>query len=303
MYYRSHRLQSFKLLRLLAGLCAAGLGALAAESISIEAEVRAVDLASRSFELKLLRADPGAGLPAEPGILRAQVGPGDLELGYVSRPIRAEAVYYNQAWHLEQVFPTDAPAQWRAANAQLRRETEALRRGSFLKAGSLIPDFGLIDQQGNFLRAGALRGKAFVLNFIFTRCQAPTMCPASTLRMAQLQQLAPAAGLEQLHFVSLSFDPEYDSPGVLRQYAAGYGIEFDNFHLLTGPRQVVEDLLRQFGILTRQEDGTINHTMATLLVDAEGRVAFRKEGASWTVAEFLAAAQQLEDSGHSGPGN
>jgi protein SCO1/2 len=56
---------------------------------------------------------------------------------------------------------------------------------------------------------------------------------------------------------------------------------------------VVDDLLRQFGILTMEEDGTINHTMATLLVDANGRVAYRKEGATWTTDEFLKAAEEM----------
>ena len=55
----------------------------------------------------------------------------------------------------------------------------------------------------------------------------------------------------------------------------------------------MDDLLRQFGILTVEEDGTINHTMATLLIDQNGRVAFRKEGSSWTVKEFLKEAREL----------
>jgi protein SCO1/2 len=63
--------------------------------------------------------------------------------------------------------------------------------------------------------------------------------------------------------------------------------------LTTDSQTVVDDLLRQFGILTMEEDGTINHTMATLLVDANGRVAFRKEGSSWEVQEFLEAAKKL----------
>jgi len=58
-------------------------------------------------------------------------------------------------------------------------------------------------------------------------------------------------------------------------------------------QELVDDLLRQFGILTMEEDGTINHTMATLLVDANGRVAFRKEGTKWSVKEFLKEAAQL----------
>ncbi len=56
---------------------------------------------------------------------------------------------------------------------------------------------------------------------------------------------------------------------------------------------MVDDLRRQFGILIMEEDGTINHTMATLLVDANGRVAFRKEDSKWAVKEFLKAAKKL----------
>ena len=77
------------------------------------------------------------------------------------------------------------------------------------------------------------------------------------------------------------------------QYADGYGMESENFHLLTMSQSVVDDLLRQFGILTMEEDGTINHTMATLLVDANGRVAYRKEGATWSTKDFMEAATKL----------
>jgi protein SCO1/2 len=66
-----------------------------------------------------------------------------------------------------------------------------------------------------------------------------------------------------------------------------------NFHLLTINQTVVDDLLRQFGILTMEEDGTINHTMATLLVDTNGRVAYRKEGATWSTKDFMEAATKL----------
>jgi len=99
--------------------------------------------------------------------------------------------------------------------------------------------------------------------------------------------------LKGLHFVTITFDPEFDSPGILRQYADGYEIEHDNFHLLTATQTLVDDLLRQFGILTMDEDGTINHTMATLLIDANGRVAFRKEGSTWSVKEFIKEAKEL----------
>ena len=93
--------------------------------------------------------------------------------------------------------------------------------------------------------------------------------------------------------MTITFDPEFDSPGILRNYAKNYGLENENFHLLTSTQETVDDLMRLFGILTIEEDGTINHTMATLLVDANGRVAFRKEGSQWTADEFLKEIEAL----------
>jgi len=119
------------------------------------------------------------------------------------------------------------------------------------------------------------------------------MCPASSIRMADMQDASREAGLNDLQFVSITFDSAFDSPGILNQYADGYGMESENFHLLTMNQTVVDDLLRQFGILTMEEDGTINHTMATLLVDANGRVAFRIEGATWSTKDFMEAASKL----------
>ena len=55
----------------------------------------------------------------------------------------------------------------------------------------------------------------------------------------------------------------------------------------------IEDLMRYFGIITIEEDGTINHTMATLLIDQKGRIHYRKEGSVWKVDDFLARAQEI----------
>ena len=132
-----------------------------------------------------------------------------------------------------------------------------------------------------------------VINFIFTRCQAMEMCPASTMRMSLLQDKAREMGLDGLHLLSITFDPEYDSPGILKQYAKSYDIEFDTFTLMTAKPLWVEDLMRYFGIITMEQDGTINHTMATLLIDQKGRIHYRKEGSVWKVDDFLTRAQEL----------
>ena len=265
----------------------------AVHAATIEGRVLKVLSDIRSLELELTESADAKLLAGSTHIFR--VGAGDLTIGYADRMIKANAAFYGKQWHLEQLFPIDGlgAKAARDVNHQLNLATAAMSRRKYLKLGEYIPNFAMIDQHGEFLQIRQLQGKPFVLNFIFTRCTVPTMCPASSTRMADMQDAAREAGLEGLQFVSITFDPAFDSPGILKQYAEGYGMESENFHLLTYDQLVVDDLLRQFGILTMEEDGTINHTMATLLVDTNGRVAYRKEGATWSVKEFMEAATKL----------
>ena len=265
----------------------------AIHAASIEGRVLKVLSDTRSFELELTQSADAKFEVGSTHIFR--VGLGDLMIGYTGRMIKANAAYYSKQWHLEQIFPVDGlgAKAARDVNHQLHQATAAMSRRKYVKTGEYIPNFAMIDQHGEFLQIRQLQGSAFVLNFIFTRCTVPTMCPASSTRMADMQDAAREAELKGLHFVSITFDPDFDSPGILNQYADGYGMESENFHLLTMSQIVVDDLLRQFGILTMEEDGTINHTMATLLVDANGRVAYRKEGATWSTKDFMDAATKL----------
>jgi protein SCO1/2 len=162
-----------------------------------------------------------------------------------------------------------------------------LGRNAFRDVGDSLPPFALYNQNGQLVRPSSLRGQWLVINFIFTRCTNPTMCPASSMRMVQLQKAVKQAGLPNVTLVTVSFDPEHDTPGALRQYADGYGMDLANFQLLTGPADEMQEALQQFGILIKQENGTLVHTMATLIVSPEGRITYRKPGELWTVKEFL----------------
>ena len=269
------------------------LAIISVHAVSIEGRVLKVMSDTRSFELELAQSADAKLKVGNRHIFC--VGSGDLTIGYVGRMIKANAVYYGKQWHLEQIFPIDGlgAKAARDVNHQLHQATATMSRRRYLKLGEYIPNFAMINQHGEFLQIRQLQGKPFMLNFIFTRCTVPAMCPASSTRMADMQDAAREAELKDLHFVSITFDPDFDSPGILNQYADGYGMESENFHLLTISQSVVDDLLRQFGILTIEEDGTINHTMATLLIDANGRVAYRKEGATWSTEDFMEAAIKL----------
>ncbi|WP_269526635.1 SCO family protein [Coraliomargarita parva] len=270
------------------------LSVLTAHAAMVGGRVLEVQPDSRTYKVELTLSKADAFKTGD--TVEFKVGMGDAGIDYTGRLIQAEAVEYGGRWNLEKIFPVDGDGSkaYRDVNARLHQETATMSRRKFTRQGDFIPDFAGIDQHGKFVQIRELRGHPFILNFIFTRCQMPTMCPASTTRMSAMQDKARELGMEDLHFVTVTFDPAYDSPGILKQYAEGYGIEDDgSFYLLTGTEDLLDDLLRRFGILTVEEDGTINHTMATLLVDAQGRVAYRKEGSSWTTEEFLEEAKKL----------
>ena len=113
------------------------------------------------------------------------------------------------------------------------------------------------------------------------------MCPAATARLVRLRRELQEGGIEGFHIVSITFDSDYDTPGILNEYGTQRGIDFSAHSLLTGDQAAIEDLMQQMGILILADGDTLDHTMATLLVDETGKIVFRKNGSRWTTQEFL----------------
>jgi protein SCO1/2 len=105
--------------------------------------------------------------------------------------------------------------------------------------------------------------------------------------MAETQKLARAAGVSRIQFVSITLDPAYDTPGVLREYADDRGIDTSNFSFLTGPESAIRDLLTQFGVIAQFRGNILDHTLATLLIDEKGRIAWRADGSQWMPKDFV----------------
>jgi protein SCO1/2 len=115
------------------------------------------------------------------------------------------------------------------------------------------------------------------------------MCPASSACMKQLgDALAKMPGAADVRLLTITFDPETDTPGVLRSYADGYGIDHARHRFLTGDAGQIKDLMRHYGIQTLRDDGTIVHNAALIVISPEGRIAYRSEGPSFD-AEGIAA--------------
>ncbi len=225
----------------------------------------------------------------------AEATRGDLRIAREGSSIRGEIFPYREGWRIEAVWPND-PMQnsiIERIGRRLRNDTEIRSPRPFRGIGESIPRFALFRQDGTVFESRSLRGNAAVINFIFTRCLDPNMCPAATKRMVRLQEAVREAGISDVEFVSITLDPEYDTPGIFAEYARSHGVSGDNFHFLTGPVQIVEDLKNQLGVLAEpDENEIIRHTLVTILVDPKGTIVYQVPGSFWSVEDFLARIER-----------
>lgn len=193
-------------------------------------------------------------------------------------------------WRLENIWPDDKPAAAAIAaqGAALRQDTLIRGQSAYREVGEKMPDFALYDQEGRVVQSARFRGKQVMLNFIFSRCPVATMCPASTLKMMGTQKLARETGVANIEFVSITLDPAYDTPAVLKEYATTRGIDPTNFSFLTGPENAIKDLLTQFGVIAEFDGALLKHTLSTLLIDENGRITHRADGSAWEPQDFVA---------------
>ena len=103
-----------------------------------------------------------------------------------------------------------------------------------------------------------------------------------------LFDVAKEAGVAGVEFVSITLDPAFDTPGVLKEYAVARGIDTRNFSFLTGPETAIKDLLVQFGVIAEFEGDLLKHSLATLLIDPTGKIIHRADGSQWEPSEFVA---------------
>lgn len=164
---------------------------------------------------------------------------------------------------------------WLLAILALAACDRGARAGHELGVIGLVPDVAFTDQAGIHLRTADLAGRVLIANFIFTRC--PTVCPVTSLKMKRLgDQLA---GEPRVALVSISVDPEHDTPAVLSAFAARYGADPARWRFLTGEagavRQAVEKGFK-LAVERRGElpDGTpdIVHDLHFVLIDRRLRI-------------------------------
>jgi protein SCO1 len=156
------------------------------------------------------------------------------------------------------------------------------------------PPFTLTSQDGKPVALSDLRGKVVAVTFIYTGC--PDICPLLTQKMVDVQDALGADFGAKIAFVSISLDPERDTPEVLKDYAQFWGANLAGWSFLTGSPEAVRDVTRRYGVFfAKKEDGSVDHTQLTSLIDADGQLRVQYLGARFDPEEFRQDLMSLVD--------
>lgn len=147
-----------------------------------------------------------------------------------------------------------------------------------LNVGDPVPDFQLTDQLGQTIRLSQLRGKIVVVNFLYTRCPLPDVCPRLAASFALIQRRLESRMGNDLVLLSITVDTDYDTPNILAEYAKRWGAGSHGWHFLTGDVAKAAALL---GEVYWTDEGSIGHNSTTTIIDRTGKVAAAVEGTSW----------------------
>ncbi len=150
-----------------------------------------------------------------------------------------------------------------------------------IEIGAPMPDFTLTDQLGRAVRLSAFRGAVVAVDFIYTRCPLPDVCPRLSANFARLQSRFGERMPRDLVLLSVTIDPRYDTPEVLLGYARIWKARPDGWRFLTGPDGEIETVARRFGMHYWPEEGLITHTSQTGVIGRNGKLAARVDGSSF----------------------
>ena len=186
---------------------------------------------------------------------------------------------------IDQIIKTGTVANTLPPDAPIRivRDVEPLA------VGDALPEYHFTNQLGQAVSLSQFRGQALALTFIFTRCPFPTFCPLMSNHFRDVQDalLKNPNAPTNWHLLTLTFDPEYDTPPRLKTYAEGYHCDPQHWSFLTGPLVDVTALGEQFGLqFWRDPQGSISHNLRTVVVDARGRVQKNFTENKWTTEEL-----------------
>lgn len=156
---------------------------------------------------------------------------------------------------------------------------------------------GLVDQEGTSVQLQDLEGRPVLLSFIYTSCPDAKMCPLLTEKMVQIQKKVNKKDPGAARFVSVTFDPETDTPETLKHYGEQKNVDFRNWTFLTGPPDTIDRLTNWFNVTAErqsEDEDVMMHNMRTYLLNSDLTVKYAWRGSKWSVEEVYTKMNTLQ---------
>ena len=191
----------------------------------------------------------------------------------------------DDAWiaHIEKIAADTASAE--SAPVNLAEMSPAERETERVQVGELVPDFTLIDQDNRTVHLSDFRGQAVLLTFVYTRCPLPNFCPLMSKNFSELEKRLSGEFPGRYHLMSLTMDPDYDRPAVLKEYASRYEANPEDWTFATGTAEQIQFVASLTGLYYARENGLISHDLRTALIGPDGRLVHLWKSNVWTPYE------------------
>ncbi len=181
-------------------------------------------------------------------------------------------------------------------------DADGLNMRRLIRAGDALPNLRFLNQDGKSVRFSDFRGQAFALTFIYTRCPLPEFCIRMSDYFNKVQKkLKQKPELTNWQLVTVSFDPVFDRPPVLKEYGMTYAADFTRWSFLTDPDtsgRTVLALADGFDLTYEDDEGPlIAHNLRTVLVDTEGKLVEVVKDNEWKPEEIVEKLEEIMEEG------
>ncbi len=169
-----------------------------------------------------------------------------------------------------------------ARRLSVMKRMAGLTTTSPVAIGNAVPDFSLIDQRRQQVTLSALSGKVVTVNFVYTRCALPQFCLRMSNNFAALQKRFARELGRELVLLTITFDPERDTPEALASYASRWQANPSGWHFLTGSPGDIRRVSGFFGQEAFADEGLMNHSLHTVVIGRTGTLVANIEGNQFT---------------------
>ncbi len=234
---------------------------------------------------------------AIPGFMEAMTMPYKLvDANTVSEMHPGDVITARVVVHYDAAGPLSPRLDHVVIVAQARPDTKPTVSYHVPQPGDAVPDFQLLNQNGKRIHLSQFRGRVLLVTFIYTRCPMADFCPRMSENFAEIDKALATdqAVYGRTHLLSVSFDPTYDTPAVLRSYGGAHtgrftDEDFRHWDFAAPSQAELPRLEEYFDIgVTGNDPATLMHSLSTILIGRDGKVIAWYPTKDWKPAELVA---------------